>query len=226
MPYKADAVTEITQSLADGNRIVRKTTSAVSRDSEGRTRREANLARSALSPPTTPRGSCSSRSGGGHLVRARARQPHRPQAVVARSGGKGGLRGGPAADGDQGPRVRFAAGPMRWAREMGSPDGEPGHPDRRAWRRRAPHDGDDSRRSDRQREGDRDRFERWFSPELQAVLMSYASRSAIRRDHVPLTESRAPSRTSRSSRCRRLHRTRRPARHDAVPPGPGHEPRP
>jgi len=47
-PYKAEAVTEITQSLADGNRIARKITSAVSRDSEGRTRRASNLA--ALGP--------------------------------------------------------------------------------------------------------------------------------------------------------------------------------
>jgi hypothetical protein len=43
-PYKADSVTEITQSLADGNRIVRKTTGTVARDSEGRTRREQALA--------------------------------------------------------------------------------------------------------------------------------------------------------------------------------------
>lgn len=43
-PYKAEAVTELTQTLADGNRIVRKTTAAVYRDGEGRTRREATLA--------------------------------------------------------------------------------------------------------------------------------------------------------------------------------------
>jgi len=55
-PYKADAVTEITQSLADGNRIVRKTTSSVSRDGEGRTRREANLtALGPLAPHGAPR---------------------------------------------------------------------------------------------------------------------------------------------------------------------------
>ncbi len=55
-PYKAEAVTGITQSLADGNRIVRKTTSAVSRDSEGRTRRESNLAAlGPLAPHDAPR---------------------------------------------------------------------------------------------------------------------------------------------------------------------------
>ena len=39
-PYSAEAVTESTQVLADGNRIVRKSVTRVYRDSEGRTRRE------------------------------------------------------------------------------------------------------------------------------------------------------------------------------------------
>lgn len=39
-PYSADAVTESIQVLADGNRIVRKSSASVYRDSEGRTRRE------------------------------------------------------------------------------------------------------------------------------------------------------------------------------------------
>lgn len=43
-PYQAEAVTEVVQTLADGNRIVRKTTAAVYRDGEGRTRREGHLA--------------------------------------------------------------------------------------------------------------------------------------------------------------------------------------
>lgn len=43
VPYEAEAMTEIVQTLADGNRIVRKTTSAVFRDSDGRTRREQAL---------------------------------------------------------------------------------------------------------------------------------------------------------------------------------------
>src|SRR5260370_14884734 len=42
-PYTADAVTETTQTLADGNRITHKTTSSIARDSEGRTRREETL---------------------------------------------------------------------------------------------------------------------------------------------------------------------------------------
>lgn len=39
-PYTADAVTEVTQVLPDGNRIERRTTSEVARDSRGRIRRE------------------------------------------------------------------------------------------------------------------------------------------------------------------------------------------
>ena len=42
-PYSAEAVTETTQTLGDGNRITRKTTATVYRDSEGRTRREQTL---------------------------------------------------------------------------------------------------------------------------------------------------------------------------------------
>src|SRR5437899_1855853 len=42
-PYSAEAVTEMTQRLADGNRISNKTTASMYRDSEGRTRREQKL---------------------------------------------------------------------------------------------------------------------------------------------------------------------------------------
>src|SRR5215472_373520 len=44
-PYTATATTENTQVLADGNRIVNKTSSFVARDSQGRTRRETDLHR-------------------------------------------------------------------------------------------------------------------------------------------------------------------------------------
>ncbi|HWC16169.1 MAG TPA: hypothetical protein VG498_04115 [Terriglobales bacterium] len=42
-PYTATAVTEATQVLADGNRIVNKTSAFLARDSEGRTRREETM---------------------------------------------------------------------------------------------------------------------------------------------------------------------------------------
>jgi hypothetical protein len=42
-PYSAQAVTQSTQTLADGNRIVNNTSAAVYRDSDGRERREQSL---------------------------------------------------------------------------------------------------------------------------------------------------------------------------------------
>ena len=42
-PYSAEAITESTQTLSDGNRIVNKSTASIYRDSEGRTRREQSL---------------------------------------------------------------------------------------------------------------------------------------------------------------------------------------
>ena len=42
-PYSAEAVTESTQTLVDGNRIVNKSSATLYRDSEGRTRREQTL---------------------------------------------------------------------------------------------------------------------------------------------------------------------------------------
>jgi len=43
-PYSAQAITETTQKLGDGNRIVNQNTASVYRDSEGRTRREEAIA--------------------------------------------------------------------------------------------------------------------------------------------------------------------------------------
>ena len=40
VPFTAKAVTESTQTLVDGNHIVRKSEAAIARDSEGRTRRD------------------------------------------------------------------------------------------------------------------------------------------------------------------------------------------
>jgi len=42
-PYSANAVTETTQVLSDGNRIVNRTTASIYRDGEGRERREQSL---------------------------------------------------------------------------------------------------------------------------------------------------------------------------------------
>lgn len=51
-PYSAEAATEMNQVLADGNRITRRNTSALYRDSEGRTRREMTLG--AIGPWAAP----------------------------------------------------------------------------------------------------------------------------------------------------------------------------
>src|SRR6185436_17031621 len=48
-PYSADVITESVQSLADGNRIVHRSTGRVYRDSEGRVRREEDRASGAPS---------------------------------------------------------------------------------------------------------------------------------------------------------------------------------
>jgi len=49
-PYTAEAVNETTQVLADGNRIVRRNSTKLYRDSEGRERREESISRAAGSP--------------------------------------------------------------------------------------------------------------------------------------------------------------------------------
>ena len=55
-PYSAQVITEHTQTLQDGNRIVNKTTASVYRDSEGRTRREQTInAVGAYTASGTPR---------------------------------------------------------------------------------------------------------------------------------------------------------------------------
>jgi hypothetical protein len=57
-PYSAEVVVESTQTLADGNRISKKTTGLVYRDSEGRTRREEDVtitAKTATGIVTSPK---------------------------------------------------------------------------------------------------------------------------------------------------------------------------
>jgi hypothetical protein len=51
LPFSADSVTEHVQRLGDGNRMVRKSTAHLFRDSEGRTRREHTLTRGGVTAP-------------------------------------------------------------------------------------------------------------------------------------------------------------------------------
>ena len=54
-PFSADAVTEVTQVLADGNRIEQRTSASIARNSDGATRREqTGLALGALVAPNSP----------------------------------------------------------------------------------------------------------------------------------------------------------------------------
>lgn len=52
-PYSAEAVTETTQTLMDGNRITSKNIAAMYRDSEGRTRREMTMPIPGMTDPPT-----------------------------------------------------------------------------------------------------------------------------------------------------------------------------
>jgi len=55
-PYSADAITESTQVLSDGNRIVQRTTQKLYRDNDGRERREESMFDiGALAQPNSPR---------------------------------------------------------------------------------------------------------------------------------------------------------------------------
>ena len=176
MPYKADAVTEITQSLADGNRIVRKTTSSVSRDSEGRTRREANLAAlGPLAPHDAPRlVFIQDPVAGTSYVLEPDSRTARKLAWAGKGGPGGPGREGPAADGGPAWGARFRGRPH----EMG--EGK--------WERQTENLGAQTVEG-LEATGTRTTVtipagaignekaitivsERWFSPELQVVVMS------------------------------------------------------
>jgi hypothetical protein len=175
-PYQAEAITEITQELADGNRIERRTTTAVYRDGRGRVRREiAVSAIGALIPPgDAPRTVVilDPASGVGYQIDDGARvarklrpPPPGPKLPRAEHGD-----GGPPPPGPLGPRQRRPAG----APELPPPVTEP--------LGRKTIEGVEV-------DGTRTTFtipagevgnakpidvvhERWFSPELQAVVQS------------------------------------------------------
>ncbi len=70
-PYTAEAVTEVTQTLADGNRIERRTSAAIARDSRGRVRREHQgmmLGALQAAPSQVPLVSISDPTSGTHVT--------------------------------------------------------------------------------------------------------------------------------------------------------------
>ena len=93
-PYRAEAVTEVSQTLADGNHIVRKTSAAVARDGEGRTRREVTMAAlGPLAPHDAPRlVFIHDPSGTSYVL-----EPDTHTARKLGPGGPGGKRGGPGS---------------------------------------------------------------------------------------------------------------------------------
>jgi len=69
-PYSADAITEVTQVLADGNRIERRTSAAIARNGQGRTRREQSgiPLGTFMAPSTQPIVTITDPKGGVHLT--------------------------------------------------------------------------------------------------------------------------------------------------------------
>jgi hypothetical protein len=180
-PYQAEAVTEMVQTLADGNRIVRQSKALVARDSEGRTRREHGLVSMG---PLTAEPEAGRRvmlhdpvAGVGYVLD--------PEAKIARK-----LPKPPASFGDEGPRhervvKRVVGGP-------GGPGGR-GGPGVAAFRKRLPK-GEEESLGTKTIEGvevtgtrttltiaagtiGNDKpivieSERWYAPELKAVVQS------------------------------------------------------
>ncbi|HYX41041.1 MAG TPA: energy transducer TonB [Pyrinomonadaceae bacterium] len=97
-PYSGEAVTESTQTLADGNRITHKSTALIYRDSEGRTRREQTLSNVG---PFATNGDAPNVIFINDPV-AGANYTLDPRSKTVRKGGIFNLRVGPPADG-QGP---------------------------------------------------------------------------------------------------------------------------
>jgi hypothetical protein len=101
-PYSAEIVNEVTQELPDGNRIERRTTGAVARDSRGRVRREHQLA---AIGPVVPDGNArmvtiNDPAAGVHYsldsvrkVAMRSRPPGRPGPMISDKRPKVGLEG-------------------------------------------------------------------------------------------------------------------------------------
>jgi hypothetical protein len=97
-PYSAEAVTESLQVLSDGNRIARKTTTRVYRDSEGRTRREqvtgtGTVQSVTISDPV---------AGSMYVLNPAERTAHRNGIMMAGAGGFGVVRVAPGPPGSSG----------------------------------------------------------------------------------------------------------------------------
>ena len=82
-PYSAEAITESLQVLSDGNRIARKTTTRVYRDSEGRTRREQLTSTGTVQSVTIS----DPVAGSMYVLNPAERTAHRNGVIMAGAGG-------------------------------------------------------------------------------------------------------------------------------------------
>jgi hypothetical protein len=126
-PYSAEIVTESTQSLADGNRIVRRSSVEVARDSRGRERREhqAMMVGPMVAQRTVALVTITDPAAGTAVTidhsrqvatRMRMRRWASPPTVTAMRGpGSGGVAFGPAA----GAVAAVGAGTMSWTMTAG-----------------------------------------------------------------------------------------------------------
>jgi hypothetical protein len=125
-PYSGEAVTEVTQTLGDGNRIERRHVTAVARDSRGRQRREEQL--TSIGPVLASDGvrfvTITDPVAGVHY----ALDPMRMVAMRSRTMSAGTARAGVAGEAGRrtGPKVVVGAGMVtRELREGGAPKPEP-----------------------------------------------------------------------------------------------------
>ncbi len=160
-PYSAQAVTQFTQTLANGDHIQRTTTASIARDSQGRTRMDRSIATvGALSA-----------TAGGH---ARAIMIHDPVAGMSYALDPASKTG--TLDADTSARGSAPSKPARAERLCCREDRGPGHA------------GDSRRQRARQavtraipagQEGNEKEIdivtETWYSPDLQVVVMSKTS---------------------------------------------------
>ena len=111
-PYAAEAVTESLQVLSDGNRIARKTTTRVYRDSEGRTRREQLTSTGTVQSVTIS----DPIAGSMYVLNPAERTAHRNGVIMAGAGGGFGVASvapGPPESGGTVTAARTADGGVR-----------------------------------------------------------------------------------------------------------------
>ncbi len=203
-PYSADITTEVVQPLADGNRIERRSTSLVARDSRGRVRREQQLA---AIGPILPQGdvrmvTVTDPVAGVHYSFDRERKVAMRSPLPIAKRIEGGVAIGPDVTVQGRAIVRGRAGAMIGGRTViarGSRGGRHGvtHGDARheghGRRARRGHtiDRHDSRRGDRQPGADRDRQRAVVFARAADRGAVTADRSALRRNDIPPGEHRA-----------------------------------